>query len=95
MSTSLLEVHDLAVYKDGTNSIISKVNLKVNQGDVIVLRGASGCGYVGTQELRNHSNFPCSKTTLLKCLAHLDLYSGEILYKGKPPQKHGTLARYS
>lgn len=30
------------------------------------------------------------KTTLLKCIAHLDLYSGHVLFKGKPPAHYGA-----
>ena len=30
------------------------------------------------------------KTTLLKCIAHLELYSGHVLFKGEPPIHYGT-----
>jgi len=38
-----------------------------------VLQGKSGSG----------------KSTLVKCLAHLNLYDGEILYRGQTPQSYG------
>jgi len=72
----LLEVSNVAVYKAEGQPIISHVNFTVNQGDVVVIRGQSGSG----------------KTTMLKCLAHLDLYSGNVIYRGKSPQAHGIPA---
>ncbi|KAF8921284.1 P-loop containing nucleoside triphosphate hydrolase protein [Mucidula mucida] len=53
--------------------IFDDVNLSVNQGDVIVLQGRSGSG----------------KTTLLKCIAHLNLYDGQVLYRDKTPKTYG------
>jgi len=35
------------------------------------------------------------KTTLLKCIAHLDLYSGHVLFKGKPPTHYGAWSSHS
>lgn len=32
------------------------------------------------------------KSTLLKCIAHLDLYSGQVLFKGQPPAHYGRQA---
>ncbi|KAF9053699.1 P-loop containing nucleoside triphosphate hydrolase protein [Hymenopellis radicata] len=55
-------------------SIFSDVNMAVNQGDVIVLQGRSGSG----------------KTTLLKCIAHLNLYGGQVLYRDKSPKTYGV-----
>ncbi|THG99207.1 hypothetical protein EW026_g3089 [Hermanssonia centrifuga] len=53
------------------------LNIKnVNEGDVLILQGKSGCG----------------KTTLLKCLAHLNVYEGELEYRGKPPRSYGIPA---
>jgi ABC-type polar amino acid transport system ATPase subunit len=47
--------------------ILHGTDTNVFEGDVIVVQGKSGAG----------------KTTLLKCVAHLDLYNGRILYRGR------------
>ncbi|EKM55370.1 uncharacterized protein PHACADRAFT_143621 [Phanerochaete carnosa HHB-10118-sp] len=70
---SLLEVKDVGCYKTPGQPIFAHANLTVKPGDVIVLRGKSGSG----------------KTTLLKCISHLNLYDGHILYRGKTPQSYG------
>lgn len=44
--SSLLEVSDLACYRDEGIPIFSQVDFVVNEGDVVVLRGLSGCGRV-------------------------------------------------
>lgn len=41
-------------------------------GDIVVLQGKSGSG----------------KTTLLKCIAHLVLHKGKILYRGRYERSH-------
>jgi len=71
---TLLEVKDVGCYKAPGQPIFAHANLTVNSGDVIVLRGKSGSG----------------KTTFLKCISHLDLYEGSILYRGKTPQSYGV-----
>lgn len=64
---------DVGCYKAPGQPIFAHANLTVNSGDVIVLRGKSGSG----------------KTTFLKCISHLNLYDGAILYRGKTPQSYG------
>ncbi|KAI0093575.1 P-loop containing nucleoside triphosphate hydrolase protein [Irpex rosettiformis] len=73
MSEPILEVKDVGCSKAPGQPIFEHVNFAVNDKDIIVLQGKSGSG----------------KTTLLKCLAHLNLYEGQILYRGKPPQSYG------
>jgi len=69
----LIELRNISCSKDSTQLVFKYVNLAINQGDIVVLRGKSGSG----------------KTTLLKCIAHLILYGGDILYRGSPPSKYG------
>ncbi|KAG8808709.1 hypothetical protein FRC17_003820 [Serendipita sp. 399] len=57
----------------GKKTLITNISFEVNEGDCLVLVGRSGSG----------------KSTLLKCLAHLNVYDGDILYRGKPPRDHG------
>jgi multiple sugar transport system ATP-binding protein len=53
----------------GTNWVIRKLNLRINQGEFVVLLGPSGCG----------------KTTTLRAIAGLEaIDSGEIRIDGKP-----------
>ncbi|KAI0341770.1 P-loop containing nucleoside triphosphate hydrolase protein [Trametopsis cervina] len=73
MQEPILELKDVGCSKAPGQPIFEHVNFAVNKGDVIVLQGKSGSG----------------KTTLLKCLAHLNLYEGEIKYRGKTPQSYG------
>ncbi|KAG5724009.1 Phosphate import ATP-binding protein PstB 1 [Termitomyces sp. T112] len=54
-------------------SVFEDVSLVVNQSDIVVLRGKSGSG----------------KTTLLKCIAHLIVYQGDVLYRGSTPKSLG------
>ncbi|KAJ3744693.1 P-loop containing nucleoside triphosphate hydrolase protein [Lentinula detonsa] len=63
----LLAVHDLGCTTEDGSQIFSGVELTLHEGDVVVVQGKSGCG----------------KTTFLKCLAHLNLYNGHILFCGK------------
>lgn len=44
--TAILEVKDLAYTKGDGHPIISEVTFTVEEGDVVVLRGVSGAGYV-------------------------------------------------
>ncbi|KIP09513.1 hypothetical protein PHLGIDRAFT_102729 [Phlebiopsis gigantea 11061_1 CR5-6] len=69
----LIKLKNVGCSKAPGQPIFSNVSLTVNAGDVIVLQGKSGSG----------------KTTLLKCFAHLNLYEGEIMYRGKTPQSYG------
>ncbi|KAG6918111.1 hypothetical protein DXG01_016298 [Tephrocybe rancida] len=54
-------------------AILDGVRLAIYQGDVVVLRGKSGSG----------------KTTLLKCIAHLIVYDGDVLYRSSSPKALG------
>ncbi|KAH7317997.1 P-loop containing nucleoside triphosphate hydrolase protein [Rhizoctonia solani] len=69
----LLSARNLSVLKDKTTPIFSDVSFDLNEGDVLVLQGRSGGG----------------KTTILKALAHLNVYEGEVLLHGEPPSKYG------
>jgi ABC-type transport system involved in cytochrome c biogenesis ATPase subunit len=44
--TQLLQVRDVSCAKDKDHTIFSKLNFHVNEGDVIILQGKSGAGYV-------------------------------------------------
>lgn len=56
----------------GKNYVIRKLNLKIKDGEFLVLLGPSGCG----------------KTTTLRSIAGLEeIHSGEILIDGKPVQR--------
>ncbi|KAG1905606.1 P-loop containing nucleoside triphosphate hydrolase protein [Suillus fuscotomentosus] len=70
----LIEVCNVACKKDKKQVIFSQLNFDVNERDIIVLQGKSGAG----------------KTTLLKCIAHLNVYDGEILYRGGTAKTHGV-----
>ncbi|KAL1944640.1 hypothetical protein VTO73DRAFT_3070 [Trametes versicolor] len=69
----LLELRNIGCYKQKGQPIFADVNLKVNEGEVVVLQGKSGSG----------------KSTLLKCISHLNVYDGEVLYRGRTPQSYG------
>ena len=74
-----IEVID-AEKRFGTNHVIRKLNLRIKDGEFVVLLGPSGCG----------------KTTTLRALAGLEsIDSGEIRIKGRrvdhlPPQERDT-----
>ncbi|KAF7976694.1 hypothetical protein HWV62_5845 [Athelia sp. TMB] len=70
---ALLEVRDVTCLKEKGVPIFSKISFTVEEGDIVILQGKSGSG----------------KTTLLKCLAHLNVYQGYVLYRGKPPKAYG------
>ncbi|KAH8106852.1 P-loop containing nucleoside triphosphate hydrolase protein [Cristinia sonorae] len=73
MPTPILELKHVGCSKAKGQPIFTNVNFTVNEGDVVIFQGKSGSG----------------KSTLLKCLAHLNLYEGEILYRGSTPVSHG------
>ncbi|KAL0946879.1 hypothetical protein HGRIS_013045 [Hohenbuehelia grisea] len=73
MSDTILEVKSLSCKGQDGNVIISEVNFAVRENDVVIIQGKSGSG----------------KSTLLKCLAHLNLYDGEVFYHGETPKKLG------
>ncbi|KAI0082792.1 P-loop containing nucleoside triphosphate hydrolase protein [Panus rudis PR-1116 ss-1] len=73
MPEEILEIRDLACFKAPGQPIFSNATFTVREGDVLVLQGKSGSG----------------KSTLLKCLAHLNLYEGQILFRGKQPKEYG------
>ncbi|KAG9096613.1 hypothetical protein FRC06_008490 [Ceratobasidium sp. 370] len=77
MAAPLLSVKGLTVYKAKNDPIVSNISFEVQEGDVLVLQGRSGGG----------------KSTILKALAHLNVYQGEILLHGKPPSKY-TIPTY-
>ncbi|KAL4067654.1 P-loop containing nucleoside triphosphate hydrolase protein [Scleroderma yunnanense] len=70
----LLQVRDLSYAKDKDHNVFSNLHFGVNDGDIIVLHGQSGVG----------------KTTLLKCIAHLNVYAGQVLYRGQTPKYYGV-----
>ncbi|KAN0133775.1 ABC transporter [Lactarius tabidus] len=72
--SSLVTVKNLSCAGPEGDPIFVKVNFNVNEGDIIIVQARSGVG----------------KTTLLKCLAHLNLYHGIIEFKGKPPKDYGV-----
>ncbi|KIJ69375.1 hypothetical protein HYDPIDRAFT_105974 [Hydnomerulius pinastri MD-312] len=72
----LLEARDVSCAKDEEHTIFSKLHFVINEGDVVVLQGKSGSG----------------KTTLLKCIAHLNVYNGQILYRGSTAKSFGVPA---
>jgi ABC-type polar amino acid transport system ATPase subunit len=64
---ALIQVRDLVKEFDG-QTVLSKINLDLQEGDVRVLMGASGSG----------------KSTLLRCLNRLvEPTSGSIVFRGK------------
>jgi len=72
-SSSILELRNIKCSLEKGVNLFSNVNISVNQGDIVVLQGRSGSG----------------KSTLLKCISHLVLHNGEILYRGSTPQAFG------
>jgi len=71
--SSILNVRNLEWEKAPGQPIFSNVSFTLEERDFLVLTGKSGCG----------------KSTLLKCLAHLNLYKGDIEYHGQNPQSIG------
>ncbi|KZT26456.1 P-loop containing nucleoside triphosphate hydrolase protein [Neolentinus lepideus HHB14362 ss-1] len=76
MSETLLQLRDISCPRSDGSLIFSDASFNVNEGDILVLRGKSGAG----------------KSTLLKCIAHLNVYKGEILYRGRSPKSIGVPA---
>jgi len=74
MSESLISVRNLSCNKSPGNPIFKDVSFDIDSGEVIILTGKSGSG----------------KTTILKSLAHLNVYEGEIKLRGKTPTAHGV-----
>ncbi|KAL5490507.1 hypothetical protein ACEPAI_5340 [Sanghuangporus weigelae] len=74
MNEALLDVRNLSCSFDGRTTLLRDVNFSVRQGDILILQGKSGCG----------------KSTLLKCLAHLNVYEGDIVFRGKTPKEQGV-----
>jgi len=72
-SPPLLEIHNVECSLGKKEQIFHDVQFTVNEGDVVILQGKSGCG----------------KSTLLKCLAHLNVYAGEVKFRGKTPKEYG------
>ncbi|EAU88531.2 ATP-binding cassette transporter [Coprinopsis cinerea okayama7 len=69
----LLELSDVTCTIETGQVLFDHLDLVVNEGDIVVLQGRSGTG----------------KTTLLKCIAHLILYEGEIRYRGELARQMG------
>src|SRR5262245_17888352 len=67
----LVEFRDVS-YNVGSNSIISNLNLTVNQGEILVLLGESGCGKTTTLKLVNRLLEPSSGQVLVEGKATID-----------------------
>lgn len=72
--TPLLSVRNISCSRPEGDQIFSNVSFNVNEGDIAVLQARSGIG----------------KTTLLKCVAHLNLYHGSVEFKGRTPKAYGV-----
>ncbi|CAE6428049.1 unnamed protein product, partial [Rhizoctonia solani] len=75
-SQPLLSAKNLGVLKDKDTPIFSDVSFDLHEGDILVLQGRSGGG----------------KSTILKALAHLNVYQGDVKLHGEPPSKYGIPA---
>jgi len=73
MDTPLFEAKNLSWSKLPGHVVFSNVSFSIKSGDILVLTGKSGAG----------------KSTLLKCLAHMNVYEGEIFLHGQPPKAYG------
>lgn len=67
MATPILELRDITCEVSSGQTLFQDVSFSVNEGDTIILQGKSGSG----------------KTTMLKCIAHLVLHKGNVLYRGR------------
>jgi len=75
---TLVEFRDVSYSLPGAGSpILSKLNLSVKQGEVLVLLGESGCGKTTTLRLVNRLLLPTA---------------GEVLVEGKPTTKWDPIA---
>ena len=86
--TPLLAVKNLSCVWPEGDPMFEKVNFDVNEGDIIVLQARSGSGCVASISSPQCSSSPRlflfrRKTTLLKCIAHLYLYRGDVEFRGK------------
>ncbi|TEB31237.1 ATP-binding cassette transporter [Coprinellus micaceus] len=67
MPSPLLELLNVSCSVESGNVLFDDVNVKVYEGDILVLQGKSGGG----------------KSTLLKCIGHLIAHDGHIVYRGR------------
>ncbi len=75
-SMSVIEIRDISKSYNGTDEVITKLNLEIAQGEFVMLVGASGCG----------------KTTLLKMINKLiEPSSGSIFVGGKDINDWNTI----
>ncbi|KAJ3562374.1 hypothetical protein NP233_g9617 [Leucocoprinus birnbaumii] len=72
MAAPLLELRGVTCEVSPGQPLFHDVSFSVGEGDIIVLQGKSGSG----------------KTTMLKCIAHLVLHTGNVLYRGSFPTIH-------
>lgn len=73
---SVIEIRDISKSYNGTDEVITKLNLEIAQGEFVMLVGASGCG----------------KTTLLKMINKLiEPSSGSIFVGGKDINDWNTI----
>ncbi|TDL27485.1 P-loop containing nucleoside triphosphate hydrolase protein [Rickenella mellea] len=73
ITATVLELEGLSCSLGSSHDILHDISLTIREGDILILQGKSGCG----------------KTTLLKCLAHLNVYDGIILFHGQTPKSYG------
>ncbi|KAF5315855.1 hypothetical protein D9611_004701 [Ephemerocybe angulata] len=73
MPSPLLELLSVSCSIKTGDVLFDDVNIKVEDGDIVIIQGKSGSG----------------KSTLLKCIGHLVTYDGHILYRGKTTQQIG------
>ena len=90
MPDPLLEVKSVGCSKAKGQPIFTDANFVVNEGDIIILQGKSGAGCVTFPKSKEKPTITPNiifiisrKSTLLKCLAHLNVYDGEIAYRGR------------
>jgi ABC-type branched-subunit amino acid transport system ATPase component len=86
--TPLLAVKNLSCVWPEGDPIFEKVSFNVNEGDIIVLQARSGSGCVASILVSavliiTSLILVPRKTTLLKCIAHLYLYRGDVEFRGK------------
>ncbi|KDQ60811.1 hypothetical protein JAAARDRAFT_204615 [Jaapia argillacea MUCL 33604] len=74
--SALLELRSISCPRPEGAPIFHDISFSLNEGDILILRGRSGVG----------------KSTLLKCIAHLNVYRGEIFYRGKAAKSYGIPA---